>query len=154
MMRASLDGPIDPNRFVKSDGRMELLDLCMQAVSKNMHVLFLGEWDGTLCRTCVDAVRCQEISYQPPGDQPPSFSATVKRKFKSWTGCYREFFEYAEWYRFEELLRASAEQEEDAECIHVPPSDLAEVRVKSRASINAVVMWYFADPTVADPMEA
>ena len=138
-MRASLNGPISVCQFIKADGRIELLDLCRKALSINIHVLFLAEWDGALCRACVNAFRYQTISYQP---NLHVARATPKRKLNSSTGyTYPEFFEHAEGNWLEELLRNCLGD------VVLPQEVLAELRVNKRACISTAVMWHYGVPS-------
>ena len=74
-MRASLDGPISVGQFIKTDGRIDLRDLCREALVKDISVLFLAEWDGALCRACMDAFCYEAIAYQTLAVTQHSMSA-------------------------------------------------------------------------------
>ena len=98
-MRASLDGPISVGQLIKTDGRIDILDLCREALAIDIHVLFLAEWDGALCRACMDAFCYEAIAYQPLAVTQHSMSAPKRVQGPDEDGyTYPEFYDHAEGY--------------------------------------------------------
>ena len=141
-MRASLDGPISVGQLIKPDGRIDLLDLCREALAIDIHVLFLAEWDGGLCRACMDAFCYEAIAYQPLAVTQHSMSAPKRVLGPDEDGyTYPEFYDHAQGYYLEKLLLLSIT--EDQEKLWAITDELT---VDEKACISTAVMWHYGVP--------
>ena len=147
-MRASVDGPISVGQFIKTDGRIDLLDLCREALAMDIAVLFLAEWGGALCRACMDALCYEAIAYQTLAVTQHSTSAPKRvlggpgEKEDGYT--YLDFYDHAEGYSLEKLLKSCADRVTgDQEKLWAITDQLT---VGEKACINTAVMWHYAVP--------
>ena len=107
-----------------------------------MFYLFFAEWDGALCRACMDAFCYEAIAYQPLAVTQHSMSAPKRVLGPDEDGyTYPEFYEHAQGYYLEKLLLLSIT--EDQEKLWAITDELT---VDEKACISTAVMWHYGVP--------